>query len=180
MADGMPQLKEETPPDVVAQAAADAKTAADSGDWDGARAAMSRAIDAAPTTANFHALMAWYTFQCSTVSLAFERQRIAEHHINVALEIDPDNAQAHYCQGLIWAGGGNTTRARIALSTALKTRPDFQAAAQALDKLGKVNEPEPVPELDRPVAKSRPSVLIPLALATVLVAAGGGAALYFS
>jgi tetratricopeptide (TPR) repeat protein len=163
------------------RAAAEAKASADKGQWDLARATMSKAIDGAADNATYHALMAWYTYQCS-IQPAFERQRLAEHHLAVALDLDPDNHQAHYYQGLIWAGGGNTTRARIALSTALNLKPNFQAAAQALDKLGKVNEPAASKEMERPkFAGSRKAKLIlPLAIATLLMAAGGGAAIYYS
>jgi hypothetical protein len=164
------------------RAAADAKVAADQGQWDEARAAMARAIDGASDNATYHALMAWYTYQCS-IQPAFERQRLAEHHLSVALEMEPENAQAHYYQGLIWAGGGNTTRARIALSTALNLNPKFQAAAQALDKLGKVNEPgqsKEVPQLPTFARPKKARLVIPLALATLLMGGGGAAMLYYS
>jgi tetratricopeptide (TPR) repeat protein len=163
------------------RAAADAKACADSGDWDGARTAMAKAIDAASDNAGYHALMAWYTYQCS-LQPAFERQRLAEHHLSVALEMDPENAQAHYYQGLIWAGGGNTTRARIALSTALNLNPKFSAAAQALDKLGKVAEPAKEPTTST-FARPKPSkakLVLPLAIAVALTAAGAGGMLYFT
>jgi len=163
------------------RAAADAKACADNGDWDGARAAMARAIDLASDNAGYHALMAWYTYQCS-LQPAFERQRLAEHHLAVAIEMEPENAQAHYYQGLIWAGGGNTTRARIALSTALNLKPSFQAAAQALEKLGKVgNEPvkEPTGTFVRP-KKTKAKLLVPLAAAAALSAALGAAVLFSS
>jgi Flp pilus assembly protein TadD len=145
------------------RAAAEAKAAADQGDWDTARAAMTKAIDAASDNASYHALMAWYTYQCS-LQPAFERQRLAEHHLSGALEMEPENAQAHYYQGLLWAGGGNTTRARIALSTALNLKPNFQAASQALDKLGKGSEPtkEPTtPTYSRPRSR-RATLILPL------------------
>jgi hypothetical protein len=164
------------------RAATEAKACADKGEWDDARAAMSKAIDGASNNATLHALMAWYTYNCS-IQPAFERQRLAEHHLSVALEMDPENHQAHYYQGLIWAGGGNTTRARIALSTALTLKPGFQAAAQALDKISKVSEPAPK-DAERPTTFShRPrkaKLVLPLAIATVLMAAGGGASIYYS
>jgi tetratricopeptide (TPR) repeat protein len=164
--------------------AAEAKAGADKGDWDEARAAMAKAIDLSANNATYHALMAWYTFQCS-LQPAFERQRLAEHHLSVALEMEPENAQAHYYQGLIWAGGGNTTRARIALATALNLKPNFQAAAQALDKLGKVSEPKERETTSTSAtfarAKSRKATLIlPLAAALLLVGGGGAAVLYYS
>jgi tetratricopeptide (TPR) repeat protein len=160
------------------RAATEAKACADKGDWDTARALMAQAIDAAEN-ATYHALMAWYTYQCS-LQPAFERQRLAEHHLSVALEMDPDNHQAHYYQGLIWAGGGNTTRARIALAQALTLNPKFAPAAQALDKLSK--PVESTKEAARPTFR-RPSKarrVIPLAIATVLVGAAGGGFLYVS
>jgi hypothetical protein len=153
---------------------------ADQGDWDGARAAMARAIDAASDNASYHALMAWYTYQCS-LQPDFERQRLAEHHLKVALEMEPENAQAHYYQGMMWAGDGNTTRARIALSTALNLDPNLPAAAQALDKLGKQPAAkEPTGTFARPRARSKPKLVLPLALATVLTAIGAGTGLYYS
>lgn len=165
------------------RAAAEAKAAADKGEWDAARAAMSKAIDGAASNANYHALMAWYTYQCS-IQPAFERQRLAEHHLAVALEMDPDNHQAHYYQGLIWAGGGNTTRARIALATALNLKPGFQAAAQALDKINKTAAAEPsasqVAERPRFGQTRKAKLVLPLAIATVLMAAGGGAMIFYS
>lgn len=162
------------------RAAAEAKASADVGDYDAARAAMSRAIDGNPNDSSLHALMAWYTFQCNAVP-AFERQRLAEHHLSVALELDPSNAQAHYYQGMIWAGGGNVTRARISLSAALNVRPDFQAAAQALDRLGKAEITAVTKENERPaqMRRGRRSLVLPLVLATVVMALGGGAILYF-
>jgi tetratricopeptide (TPR) repeat protein len=165
------------------RAATEAKLCADKGEWDAARAAMTRAIDATPSNAGYHALMAWYTYQCS-IQPAFERQRLAEHHLSVALELEPENHQAHYYQGLIWAGGGNTTRARIALAQALTLKPGFQAAAQALDKINKAatNEPSASQVVERPAfGRSRKAKLVlPLAIATVLMAAGGGYAIYVS
>jgi tetratricopeptide (TPR) repeat protein len=126
----------------AARAAAEARAAADSGDWNAARAAMAKAIDVSPNDPALHAHMAWYSHQASSLP-DFERERLTEHHLSVALEIDPNNAEAHYVQGLLWSGGGNTTRARIALSTALKLRPDYHAAAHALERLDKVDEPPP-------------------------------------
>jgi tetratricopeptide (TPR) repeat protein len=163
------------------RAASEAKAAAENGEWDEARTAMTKAIDGAPDNATYHALMAWYTWQCS-IQPAFERQRLAEHHLSVALDMDPDNHQAHYYQGLIWAGGGNTTRARIALSQALALKPNFQAAAQALDKLGKVNEPAAAKESERPtlVKRRKATLILPLAIGTVLMAAIGGATIFYS
>jgi tetratricopeptide (TPR) repeat protein len=163
------------------RASAEAKAAADSGDWDTARAAMTKAIDGDANNATYHALMAWYTYQCS-MQPAFERQRLAEHHLSVALDLEPENAQAHYFQGLIWAGGGNTTRARIALATALNLKPNFQQAAQALDKLSKVNEPSASKEMEKPTfaRPKKAKLVLPLAVATVLMAGVGGGALYLS
>ena len=169
----------------AARTAAEAKASGDRGEWDEARAAMARALDLDATNATYHALMAWYTYQ-SSMQPAFEKQRLAEHHIGVALELEPENAQAHYYQGLIWAGGGNTTRARIALSTAISLNPKFQAAAQALDKISKVGtgDSSASREMERASSarpkKTKASLVLPLALGTVLVAALGGALLYLS
>jgi hypothetical protein len=97
--------------------------------------------------------------------------------------MEPENAQAHYYQGMIWAGGGNTTRARIALSTALNLKPNFQAAAQALDKLGKSNEPQTKEQTTSTYTRPKPSrskLVVPLVLAVVLAGAGGVAMLVLS
>jgi tetratricopeptide (TPR) repeat protein len=163
------------------RSATEAKQSADAGDWDGARAAMSRAIDSASDNATYHALMAWYTYQCS-IQPAFERQRLAEHHLSVALEMDPENPQAHYYQGMMWANGGNTTRARIALSTALNLKPGFQDAAKALDKLNKPAEAPSKDQVQQPAFRrpGKTRLIVPLALATLLLGGGGAAALYVS
>jgi hypothetical protein len=167
----------------AARAAAEAKTCADQGDWDGARAAMTKAIDAESNNPTHHALMAWYTFQCS-LQPAFERQRLAEHHLAVALEMDPENHQAHYYQGLIWAGGGNTTRARIALATALNLKPNFQPAAQALDKLAKLGDTagskEQLPQQPSYVRpkKGKEKLVVPLAIGTAVLAVVAGFVLF--
>ena len=54
---------------------------------------------------SYHALMAWYTFQCS-LQPAFERQRLAEHHLSVALEME-DNWFGYA------AAGGSLGDARV-------------------------------------------------------------------
>jgi tetratricopeptide (TPR) repeat protein len=163
------------------RSATEAKAASDSGDWDGARAAMAKAFDADANNAGYHALMAWYTYQ-SSMQPPFERQRLAEHHLSVALQMEPENAQAHYNQGLIWASSGNSTRARLALSTALNLKPNFQAAAQALDKISKATNPSASKEVEKTttfVPQKKTKLMVPLALATALTATVGGAAMYF-
>jgi tetratricopeptide (TPR) repeat protein len=165
----------------AAKAAAEARAAADSGDWNAARAAMARAIDVSPNDPGFHAHMAWYSHQASALP-AFERERLTEHHLSVALEIDPNNADAHYVQGMLWSSGGNTTRARIALTTALKVRPDYQAAEKALDRLDKVADPAPEQQMPgSSLPRSRAAkVRLPLIVASVLVTLVGVGAFLLS
>jgi tetratricopeptide (TPR) repeat protein len=171
----------ETTSDEAARAAAEAKVCAEQGQWDDARAAMARAIDADASNATFHALMGWYTSQ-SSLQPATERQRLAEHHLGVALEIDQNSCLAHYYQGLIWAGGGNGTRARIAFNTALSINPKFQLAQQALERISKgPAEPTGSSEVARPNAYRRTGkrrTVVPLAIATLAMAGIGGAVLY--
>jgi len=165
--------------DEAARAAAEAKICAEQGQWDDARAAMARAIDADAGNATYHALMGWYTSQ-SSVQPATERQRLAEHHLGVALEMDQNSCLAHYYQGMMWAGGGNTTRARIAFNTALSVNPKFQLAQQALERIGKA-EPTASSEVARPNAYRRTGKrgkIVPLVLANLAVAVIGGAVLY--
>jgi tetratricopeptide (TPR) repeat protein len=174
--------EQDDPTQVAGRAAAEAKTCAERGEWDEARATMAKAIDALPNNATYHALMAWYTFQCS-IQPAFERQRLAEHHLGVALELEPQNAQAFFYQGLIWAAGGNTTRARIALSTAVTINPRFTQAQQALDKLPKMGEAGTSKEMEKVAAPAafRPKksrLVVPLAISTVVMAMAG-AGVYF-
>jgi tetratricopeptide (TPR) repeat protein len=144
---------------------------------------MARAIDVAPNDPAFHAHMAWYSHQASALP-EFERERLTEHHLAVALEIDPDNAEAHYVQGMLWSGDGNTTRARIALNTALKTRPDYVAAANALGRLDRVVEtpaPGESPGTGTLLPRRRTRKLrLPLVVATTLVALVGAGSFFLS
>jgi tetratricopeptide (TPR) repeat protein len=162
----------------ASRAAAEARAAADSGDWNAARAAMARAIDVSPNDAGYHAHMAWYSSLADALP-AFERQRLAEHHLSVAFEIDANSADAHYVQGLLWAGDGNTTRARIALSTALKLRPDHRGATTALDRLSDKPQEAPVETPGTsfvPGARRRPKLRLSLIVGgalTALITAGG-------
>jgi tetratricopeptide (TPR) repeat protein len=164
-------------------AAADARAAADSGDWNGARAAMARAIDISPNDASFHAFMAWYSHQATALP-ASESDRLSEHHLSVALEIDPNNADAHYVQGMLWANGGNTTRARIALTTAVKLQPDHRAATSALDRLSDKPEPTVPAEVTRstalPKQSRRAKIRLPLVVAAVSVAVVAAGAFFLS
>jgi tetratricopeptide (TPR) repeat protein len=165
----------------AARAAADARAAAESGDWNGARAAMARAIDISPNDASFHAHMAWYSHQATALP-ASESDRLSEHHLSVALEIDPNNADAHYVQGMLWANGGNTTRARIALTTAVKLRPDHRAATNALDRLNEKPEPTAPAEITRTSMPKhgKPKLRLPLVVAAVAVALVAGGAFFLS
>jgi tetratricopeptide (TPR) repeat protein len=159
-------------------AIAEAKAAADSGDFDGARAALVRALDARSNDPSLHALMAWYTHQ--SLGLAeHERNRLAEHHLQVALELDPQNAQAHYYQGMIWATDGNATRGRISLNTALRIQPDFSAAVRALESLNGRADETPAPVEARSPRPSPPSRRRSILVATFAVVLGGGAAFLF-
>jgi tetratricopeptide (TPR) repeat protein len=164
----------------AARAAAEARAAADSGDWNAARGAMAKAIDISPNDPAFHAHMAWYSHQASALP-AFERERLTEHHLSVALEIDPNNPEAHYVQGMLWSSGGNTTRARIALTTALSARPDYQAAAKALERLDKSAEPAPEAQPGVSLPRSRAAkVRLPLIVGAALVALIGAGAFLLS
>ena len=165
----------------AARAAADARAAAESGDWNGARAAMARAIDICPNDASFHAYMAWYSHQATALP-ASESDRLSEHHLAVALEIDPNNADAHYVQGMLWSNGGNITRARIALTTAVKLQPDHRAATNALGRLSEkaeVTEPVEVTRTTLP-RRNKVKIRLPLVVAAVAVAVVAGGAFFLS
>jgi tetratricopeptide (TPR) repeat protein len=166
----------------ASRAAGEARAAADAGDWNAARAAMARAIDLSPNDAAFHAHMAWYSHQASALAES-ERQRLADHHLQVALELDPHSAEAHYVQGLVWADGGNTTRARIALTTALKERPGHQAATSALGRLDNAVANAPAsqePGAALPGGRRGSKLRLPLVLAAAAVTAVGGLAFFLS
>jgi hypothetical protein len=163
-------------------AADEARAAAGSGNWDVARAAMGRAIEAEPNHAGYHAYMAWYTSQCTSIPIG-ERQRLAEHHLAVSFELDANCAEGHYVQGRMWQGDGNTTRARMELDAAVKVRPNYPSAVAAL-----VGLKEPAKESAAGSSgklpgqsKSRASKLrLPLAVGAVLVGVVGGAAFFLA
>src|SRR5262245_13331897 len=113
---------------------AEARSLADLGDFARAREVISRALDIAPNDHELHAVMAWYTHSCKTIDL-HERERLSQHHFAVSFELAPNNALAHYWQGRIFMDVGNTARARTSIETAIKLRPDFEAARNALDRL---------------------------------------------
>jgi tetratricopeptide (TPR) repeat protein len=164
-------------------AADEARAAAGSGNWEAARAAMARAIEAAPNNAGYHAYMAWYTSQCNSIPDG-ERQRLAEHHLAVSFELDPNCAEGHYVQGRIWQGDGNTTRARMELDAALKVRPNYRSAVQALVGLqAPAKEAAPAANQGKapPSSRSAASRLrVPLVVAAVVVAAVGAVAFFLS
>ncbi len=112
----------------------EARTAAASRDWDKARTALSRGIDLSPNDPELHAQMSYYTSKCGNLE-PNERGRLVEHHLSVSFEIAPDNVFAHYYQGRILAEQGNSARGRLALEAALRVRPDFKPATEALEKL---------------------------------------------
>ncbi len=120
----------------------EAKGAESTGDWEKARAAMSRAIDSCPREPDFHALMGWYSFKCPRLS-STERDRLAKHHLDYALELNPSEPHAHYYYGLYYLAQGNLPRGRRSLDNALRTSPDFKLARDAIDKLEKRGGPTP-------------------------------------
>jgi len=161
----------------------EARAAAASGNWDGARAAMGRAIEAEPNHAGYHAYMAWYTSQCSSIPIG-ERQRLAEHHLAVSFELDPNCAEGHYVQGRMWQGDGNTTRARMELDTAVKMRPNYPSAVAALVGLKEPPKEPTSASNGKPVGQGKRrgigKLRLPLAVGAVLVGAVSGAAFFFS
>jgi hypothetical protein len=166
-------------------AADEARAAAATGNWEAARNAMARAIEMAPNHAGYHAYMAWYTSQCNSIPSG-ERQRLAEHHLAVSFELDPNCAEGHYVQGRMWQGDGNTTRARMELDQAVRVRPDYPSAVNALVGL-KGNEPNAASSgklkkaaAPAPRTRAAPKLRLPLAVATALVALVGGVAFFLS
>lgn len=155
------------------QAVAAAHQAASIGDWPSARTEMARAIDLFPNDAGYHALMGRYTQRTAGMD-AVERQRLTMHHLGVALEIDPQHADAHCYLGDALLSQGNPGRARTEFEAALRTRPDHARAREALDRLsGKAPAPtaRATPSL-APRRKSHAAVL-----AAFFVICGTGAAL---
>jgi tetratricopeptide (TPR) repeat protein len=151
-----------------------AKSLADIGDFGKARDAIGKAIERAPNDAELHALMSWYTYKNKALDVN-ERDRLCQHHLAVSFEIAPNNPHAHFAQGRIWDDQGNSARARVAFDAALKARPDFRAAREALDKLGS-GPAAPAAAPVAPVAHRRPKVrgLVVAAVVMALLAAGGG------
>jgi hypothetical protein len=156
----------------VSAALAEARACADVGDFDRAHAIVARAIDAAPNDAVLHAAIAWYGFR-GRAGDAAERDRLCQHHMAVAFEIDPGSADAHYYQGRIWMEQGLGARARVAFESALKARPGFEAAQQAMARLvGTAPAPDAAVAPD-PSKRARPRTPLGLVIATVLTAIGG-------
>ena len=60
---------------------------------------------------------------------------LALEQYGVALEIDPQLAQAHYDSGFAWLALGETDEARRAFQAALKLAPSCEACSQALGDL---------------------------------------------
>ncbi len=155
-------------------ALAEAKAAEAAADWDKARAAMARAIDAYPKDSEFHARMGWYAFKCPSLESA-ERLRLSAYHLEYALSLDPSDHFPHYYSGCVFGSQGNIGRAKVELTAALKASPGFQPAKDALDKLSAKKDPE----ADAAAAKvsvfappSAPSRVKKLVVAAVLVAMG--------
>ncbi len=150
-------------------AASEAHVAASFGEWEKARTAMARALDEAPNDPELHATMAWYTNRSAAID-PVDRLRLAQHHLNVSLELSPNNPYAPYFQGRVWADQGNGARARIAFEAALRLDPAYRPAQQAIDRLdGKRTPVVGVPIMGR--AKKRPRLRSP-ALFGALAALG--------
>jgi tetratricopeptide (TPR) repeat protein len=160
------------------QALAEARDAAAIGDWPKARTAMARAIDACPNDSGFHALMGHYTLRTSALQPA-ERERLTLHHLNVALELDARNADAHCYLGELYQVQGNSMRARAAFEAACKAQPGHLRAREALERAGG-KTPPPVTVRPGPVlAARRRRHHLPFVLAAALFLAAGGGAAYF-
>lgn len=150
-----------------------AKNLADLGDFDKARETLARAIDVAPSDPELHAMMSWYAFKGRSLD-PHERERLARHHLRVAFELCPDNHQAHFHQGKIFADQGNTARARAAYDAAVRARPDFPLAREALERLG--GRLESMPQAVAPSrGPARRAVSTPLIAALVFALAVGAA-----
>lgn len=122
-------------------AQAEAKTMEQMGQWDRAREAMARAIDAAPKESDFHARMGWYTYKNAEMPSA-ERERLWKYHLEYALELNPNELLARHYLGAIYANQGNLGRARLELAAALKIDPSFKPSRDGLDRLGKPSKAE--------------------------------------
>jgi tetratricopeptide (TPR) repeat protein len=161
-----------------------ARIAAEMGDWDGARKELAQAIDATPNDPEMHALMAWYTSRARSLPDP-ERERLTQHHLDVALQINPKCVQAYHYRGLILKGQGNAVRARLAFQEALSIKPDYTPTLQALEVLdGRrrtisvvalpaviAGERGAAHKLDRKLSVDRRKMLI----AALVMVAGGGA-----
>src|SRR5688500_13180308 len=90
----------------AATAVADARAAEKLGDWEKAREAMTRASEADPRDALSHALMGWFTSRCASVSDA-ERERLSNHHLDYAVELDPNDGEVRYLYGRVFANRMN-------------------------------------------------------------------------
>jgi len=156
------------------QAITEAKGAAESGDFAKARNALARAIDADPNDCELHALMSWYTAKTSSLD-PHERARLVQHHLGISFEIKPDNHFGHFYQGRIWADQGNSQRARTSFESALKARPDFTAAKDAMARLDAKPDATPEPTGTRTTGMYRKAKHRHLMLLGFLAVLTGGA-----
>jgi len=105
-------------------------------DWEKARELVAKAIDVAPKESDLHARMGWYTYKCSSIEHT-ERERLFKHHLEYALELNPNEILAHHYFGVIYTNQGNPVRARMEFQAALKIDPTFKPSKDALERLGK-------------------------------------------
>ncbi len=154
---------------------AQAASLASIGDFDGARAALTGAIDAAPNDPELHALMGWYSFKCQKLA-APERDRLAEHHLNVSNSIAADNVHATYWQARLWIERGNLPRARAALEAVLRSNPGHQLAKESKEAIDRLDGKTPAPTaVAAGPRRRRPAARVGLVIVTVLSLVAGGA-----
>jgi len=166
------------------EAIATAKAQENAGEWDAARRTLAGALARAPDDAALHARMGWYVYNAPSTP---QDQRLAEAlgHLDRSNKLDPTGGEAaHYYRGCIFTREGNFTRARAELKTALRIRPTFVQAKEALTALGDKGAASPgaVAADDAPIAPAagrRPHRAWHLLAAIALIALAAAASASF-
>lgn len=118
----------------IDQLKGEVQVAAGLGDWLRCREVLLKAIDLDPNSCELHATNGYYTFMAGAQGLQ-EHERLSDHHLAVAREIDPRSPLPYYWAGRVFMARGNAPRARAEFATALEKQPGYGPAVQALTEL---------------------------------------------
>lgn len=102
-------------------------------DFEEAESALRRAVELAPTVADYHAYLGWIIFCAGDRNASAERAAIAE--LQRAIELAPKLERAHLFLGYVHRDRGRRADAERRFEEALRANPDCQEAVVALRDL---------------------------------------------